>query len=146
MSNTLVLNSNNVIGTNNTTFQYKFIQGSFKVENSELAVGSIIIPYSWFNVTSFYNNRNFSITFPYLATTATLNITLPEGFYTIKDINSYIQLQCVNNGLYLVNGSQYVYFINLVTNATYYNNQFTFTMVPTALTGAYAGYTQPSTG
>jgi hypothetical protein len=111
-----------------------------------MSIGSLTIPYSWYNVSSFYNNKTFSMTFPYLATTATLNITLPDGFYTVNDINQYIQLQCINNGLYLVNSGQNVYFMNLSTNAAYYNNQFVFTLVPTALTGAYAGYTQPPTG
>ena len=41
---------------------------------------------------------------------------------------------------------QNVYFINLSTNITFYKNQFIFNLVPTALTGAYAGYTQPPTG
>lgn len=146
MSNTLVLNSNNVIGTNNSTFEYKFIQGAFKARNNEIAISSLTIPYSWFNVSTFYNNKTFSITFPYLATTTTLNIVLPDGFYTVTDLNNYIQLQCINNGLYLISGGQNYYFVNLATNYTYYNNQFTFTLVPTALTGAYAGFSQPPTG
>ena len=146
MSNTLVLNSNNVIGTNNSTFQYNFIQGAFRSKDCEMSIGSLTIPYSWYNVSSFYNNKTFSLTFPYLATTATLNIVLPDGFYTVSDINQYIELECINNGLYLVNAGQNVYFINLSTNITYYKNQFVFNLVPIALTGAYAGYTQPPTG
>jgi len=146
MSNTLVLNSNNVIGTNNSTFQYNFIQGAFRSKNCEMEIGSVTIPYSWYNVSSFYNNKTFSLTFPYLATTATLNIILPDGFYTVSDIQNYIELECINNGLYLVNSGQNVYFINLSTNITFYKNQFVFNLVPTALTGAYAGFTQPPTG
>lgn len=146
MSNTLVLNSNNVIGTNNSTYEYKFIQGAFKAKNNEIAVSSLTIPYSWFNISSFYNNKTFSLTFPYLATTTTLNITLPDGFYTVTDLNNYIQLQCINNGLYLINSGQYVYFIDLATNYTYYSNQFIFTLVPTALVGAYAAYSLPPFG
>jgi hypothetical protein len=146
MSNTLVLNSNNVTGSNNSTFQYNFIQGAFRAKNCEMAIGSLTIPYSWYNVSSFYNNKTFSITFPYLATTATLNISLPDGFYTVSDIQRCIELQCLNEGLYLVNGNQNYFFINLSTNATFYKNQFVFSLVPTSLTGAYAGFTQPSTG
>ena len=43
MSNTLVLNSNNVIGTNNSTFQYNFIQGAFRSKNCEMSIGSLTI-------------------------------------------------------------------------------------------------------
>ena len=146
MSNTLVLNSNNVIGSNNNTFEYDFIQGAFRAKNCEIAISSLTIPYSWYNVSSFYNNKTFSMTFPYLATTATLNVVLPDGFYTVSDIQNYIELQCLFNGLYLVNQGKNYFFLNLSTNATFYKNQFVFSIVPVSLTGAYAGFTQPPSG
>ena len=55
MSYTLVLNSSNVVsGTSNNTYQYKFILGSLKLKNYEMAISSFVLPYSWFNVTSLY--------------------------------------------------------------------------------------------
>ena len=45
MSNSLVVNSSNVIGLNNNTYQYKFIQGSFQSKDCEMAIGSATIPY-----------------------------------------------------------------------------------------------------
>ena len=39
-----------------------------------------VLPYSWFNITSLYNNRTISFTFPTGATTTPLNITLPKDF------------------------------------------------------------------
>ena len=80
MSYTLVLNSSNVVsGTNNNTYQYKFIVGSLKLKNYEMAISSFVLPYSWFNVTSLYNNRTISFTFPTAGITYALNINLPEG-------------------------------------------------------------------
>jgi hypothetical protein len=143
MSNTLIINSSNVTGTTNSTYQYNFIQGSFVAKDCEIAVGSLTIPYAWFNISTFYSNRSFSLIFPYLATSATLNIVLPDGFYTTADINNYIQNQLIANGLYLVNGSSYVYYVNLSVNTSYYSNQFVFSLVPTTLP---SGYTQPPTG
>ena len=104
MSNTLIINSSNVVGTTNSTYQYKFIQGSFVAKDCEIAVGSLTIPYSWYNVSTFYSNKSFSLTFGYLATSTTLNIVLPDGFYTTSDINNYIQNKMIENGLYLING------------------------------------------
>ncbi len=49
----------------------------------------------------------------------------------------------IANGLYLINGSSYVYYVNLSVNTSYYSNQFVFSLVPTTLP---AGYTQPPTG
>ena len=148
MSYTLAINSNNVVGTNNNTYQYNFIQGAFHAKDCEISVGSLIIPYSWYNITSTYNNKTMTITFPYLATTTTLSINLPDGFYSVSDINNYIQLQMISLGLYLVSSSgQYVYFFNMATNSTYYNVQITLSLVPTTVaSGTYAGYTLPTTG
>ena len=138
MSYTLVLNSSNVIGSNNNTFQYKFIAGSFQCKDCDIAIGSLTIPYSWYNVSSYYQNQKFSITFPYAATTATIQFSLPAGFYLVSDINNYIQNICIANGLYLIYNGQNVYYFNVATNATYYNNQITFSLVPTALPTGYS--------
>ena len=91
MSFTLVLNSNNKVGANNNTFQYNFIQGSFDAKDMELAVGALTIPYSWFNVSQMYNNQTFTITFPVTGGILPIPFTLPAGFYTVADINNYIQ-------------------------------------------------------
>ena len=97
MSFTLVLNSSNVSNTNtNTTFKYNFIQGGFNVKDMEMCVSSITLPYSFYNVSSYYSNRTFSLIFPTAATTTTISITLPEGFYTVTGINSYIQQVCID--------------------------------------------------
>ena len=144
MSYTLLLNSSNVIGSNNNTYQYNFISGSFHAKDCEMAVSSLAIPYSWFNITSAYNNKTISITFPYLATTTTLNIVLPDGFYSVSDINNYIALICVDLGLYLVNDAgAYVYYFQVYSNATYYTNTIVLSLVPTSLP---TNYTRPSAG
>ena len=99
MSYTLVLNSTNVVsGTSNNTYQYKFILGSLKLKNYEMAISSFVLPYSWFNVTSLYNNRAINFTFPTAATTTPINITLPEGFYMVADIHNFIYLQLLMLG------------------------------------------------
>ena len=144
MSFILTLNSANVSNTNtNTTFTYKFINGSFTCKDYEMCISSITLPYSFFNVSSYYNNKTFSLIFPTAATTITYSIVLPDGFYTITDINSYIQQQCVSNGAYLVDSSgNYVYFIQMVYNATYYAVQLLYYSVPTSI----GTYTRPSSG
>jgi len=144
MSYTLLLNSSNVIGSNNNTYQYNFISGSFHAKDCEMAVSSLAIPYSWYNITSAYNNKTISISFPYLATTTTLNITLPDGFYSVSDINNYIALQMINAGLYLINSTgSYVYYFQVYSNATYYTNTIVLSLVPTSLP---TGYSLPPTG
>lgn len=144
MSFILTLNSTNVSNTNtNTTFKFNFINGGFTCKNYEMCISSITLPYSFFNVSSYYNNKTFSLIFPTAATTITYAITLPDGFYTITDINSYIQQQCVLNGAYLIDSSgNYVYFVKMVYDSTYYAVQFLYYSVPSSI----GTYTRPSTG
>ena len=144
MSFILTLNSTNVSNTNtNTTFKYDFINGGFTCRDYEMCISNITLPYSFYNVSSYYNNKTFSLIFPTAATTITYSITLPDGFYTITDINSYIQQQCVLNGAYLIDSSgNYVYFIKMVYNATYYAVQLLYYSVPTSI----GTYTRPSSG
>jgi len=148
MSYTLAINSTNVIGNNNNTYQFNFISGSFQAKDMEISVGSLTMPYAWFNVSTTYNNNKISITFPYLATTYTLPIILPDGFYQISDINNYIEAQMIANGLYLVSPTgTYVYFFQVFLNLNYYNIQILLSAVPTTVaSGAYSGYVLPATG
>ena len=132
MSYTLALNSSNVVGRNNNTYQFNFVSGSFHAKDAEIAVGSLTMPYAWFNVSSAYNNNTISITFPYLATTKTLAVVLPDGFYQISDINNYIQLQMIANGLYLVATTGLnVYFFQMSVNINYYNKYLINSVVAT---------------
>jgi hypothetical protein len=148
MSFTLVLNSSNVSNTStNTTFKYDFIQGGFKVQDMEMCVSSITLPYSFYNVSSYYNNRTFSLLFQTGAIVTTIDITLPEGFYTVTDINSYIQQVCIDYGAYLIDSTgNYVYFQQLVYNTTYYAVQLLLFPVPTTLPTGYSYATAGSSG
>lgn len=134
----ILLNSSNVINSYNTVFDYKFISGAFEVnEGAEICVSSITLPYSWFNVNkALYNNNGFSYTW---ADGTTYSVTLPDGFYTVTDLNQYLQNVMISNNQYLINTStgQYQYFISLFTNVTYYTNSFILTYVPTSLPSGY---------
>jgi hypothetical protein len=142
MSYTLVLNSKNVIGSNNNIFQYQFLNG-FKIgDNAEISVSAAQIPYSWYNVSYFYQNTKFNLIFPTGATTATLNITIPDGFYTVNDLQSYIEQVCITNNYYLINtAGNYVYYVNLSYNISAYKIQLICSLVPSTL--PIGGWTNP---
>jgi hypothetical protein len=108
-------------------------------------LSSAQIPYSMFNITAAYNNNAFNFYFPSGPSSTsytTYNIIIPDGFYTISDLNSYMQQYAISNGLYLIDsGGNYVYYISVQYNATYYANQLIAKLVPTSLP---TGYTDPS--
>ena len=144
MSFSLVLNSANLVGTGNNTYVYNFVKGNFTIpEGSEMIVSSCQIPYSFYNITSAYNNNQFQFSWPTGTNTYTTStITIPDGFYTTTSLNAYLQQWCISNGYYLVNASgQNVYYYSLQYNAYQYGNQLIGAVVPTSLPG---GYTQPS--
>lgn len=142
MAFNLVLNSSNVVNSNNNVYQYNFLNQSFKInEGATICIGSLTIPYSWYNITSVYNNKSFQIIFPNTVST-TYTITLPDGFYSVDDINNYIQQFCILNSLYLIdNNGNYVYYLTLSYNVSTYKVQLLLFPVPTSLP---SGYSAPS--
>jgi hypothetical protein len=137
----LILNSNNVVGNTNTLFRYNFIQGSLKIpEGSEICVSQMVVPYSFFNLNAqFYSNT--TIKFNWLGTNYTY--TYANGFYQTSDLNNALQLYMISLGLYLydTSRSQNVYYIQILSNTTYYANTIYCFPIPSSLP---TGFTNPS--
>ena len=56
----IIINNTHVANSLNNMYQYNFKNGSFEVpENSEIMITSMQIPYSWYNITTRYNNNSF---------------------------------------------------------------------------------------
>jgi hypothetical protein len=144
MSYNLILNSSNLIGSNNNQYKYNFIGGSFDVpEGAELSISQITIPYSWFNITSALGNNTFSYIMPTGTVDTTVTVTLVDGFYTIADLNIalnaslkanryyfYSQSNTTTVGFSNIPSSQIVYPIQFGTNPTNYANTVTFQYIP----------------
>ena len=143
MAFTLALNSSNVIsGSNNTSFKYNFIGGGFAAKDMQICVGALTMPYSIFNISSFYGNNTFQIIFPTLTGPLFAPVTLPDGHYSVVDIQQYIQAVCITNGFYLIDSTgDYVFYLYLTYSPVYYALQLVATLVPTVLP---AGWSVPS--
>jgi hypothetical protein len=114
--------------------------GAFK--DQEVALKSVSIYYSWDNITAAQGNNSFSYIWPTSTGTTTHQILIPDGSYSIADLNSYIQSKMISNGHYLLDASgNYVYYIELLTNAVYYAVQLNCFKLPTSLP---TGYTNPA--
>jgi len=141
---TIILNSSNVVPNGfNDTYKFDFPQGAVTFKEDQIAVESISIYYSWFNITSAttssqYNNNSFQIVW-YNGGPTTYDVVLPDGYYEITDINAFLQYFCVQNDLYLIDGSgNYVYYLELQLNPTYYAVQLNAFPIPTALPGGWS--------
>jgi hypothetical protein len=125
-------------------YQYQFKNGAFEVPaNAEMMITSFQIPYSWYNITSRYNNNSFKIYWPNgaVGNYTAYTLTLDDGFYTVNALNARIQQFCIEKGMYLTDGSgNNVYYVSITPNSTAYANQIITKLVPLVVTG----FTQPS--
>jgi hypothetical protein len=145
----LILNNTNVVSGQPNKFIYNFPAGGVRFQDSKIAIGDLSLYYSWFNITADYNNNAFSFIWPTSTGTTTYNITIPDGAYTVSQLNSYLQNEMIDNGLYLLDANgDYVYYIELQENPTYYAVQLNCFSLPTSLPTSYsnpAGMTFPAT-
>jgi hypothetical protein len=87
---------------------------------------------------------NNVLTFNWLGTDYTFNI--PDGYYSVSDLNFYLQQQAILNGLYMTanSGSDNVYFIELVVNSIRYATSLNFYVIPTESEALAKGYVKPT--
>jgi hypothetical protein len=132
---TLILNQTNLVpdGENNKLV-YRF-PNSVQFKNAYLAVSSVFMFYSWFNIRTAYQNNVFTYNWlDALGVSTTYTVTIPEGLYEITAINSYLQYVFIQNGHYLVNPSgDNVYYAEFIVNPERYSIQINTFLFPTAL-------------
>lgn len=138
----LVLNASNVVndGTN-SSYVYNF-PNSVSLTDKYIAVSSVTLYYSWFNIDTKYNNISFTYTWTLGGVSTPYTINIPNGLYNITDINSYCQFVMIQNLHYLIdnNGSN-VYYFELLVNPNRYAIQLNTFSFPIALP---PGWTQPA--
>ena len=134
----IIINGSNVVSSSyNNQFRYSPPVGSFTFpKGSKISIGEISIYYSWFNFNNAYNNNSFSLIFP---TYGTLQINIGNQNLSISQLNSYMQQQMINAGLYLVNSSgQNVYYAEILTAPSYYGIQVNLFQIPNSLPSGWS--------
>lgn len=130
MVQSIFLNSTNVVNDTKTTFnklRYKFAT-PVEFKNSKIALGSLAMYFSWFNISSKLGNNTLSYTFR----DQTVNITIEDGYYSIDDINAYIQGVMLDNKHYTKNENTNVatYYMAFSANAALYSIQLDLKPIP----------------
>ena len=117
----IVLNSSNIVNTENNTFVYKF-PNSVQFPNHQIALQSVSMYYSWENINNTtLNNSSLGISYYNNNALITTKIVIPNGLYEVTDLNNYFQFWSIENGLYLIDDvGNYVYFFEIMVNPTYY--------------------------
>lgn len=132
---TLILNSKNLVqdGQNNKLV-YKF-PNSVHFKDNYISLSQAQMYYSWFNITSQFQNNYFTYNWINGAGVATTyTVVIPDGLYEIDTINKFLQFTFIKNGHYLVNDlGENVYYAELVVNPSRYAIQLNTFLFPTAL-------------
>lgn len=139
---TIILNSSNYVAGSQNQFQYTFpVSTKFPV-GSQVAVASLAIYNSTFNIQA--SRGNNTITISWLGTLYSL--TFSDGYYAASDINYAIQYFCIQNNLYMTasSGSTNVYFVEIVQNAVRYSLQLNCYAIPTVAQATALGYALPA--
>jgi hypothetical protein len=129
---TLILNSSNVVqdGTN-AKFIYNFPQGGYTFKDDLIAIQSVSMYFSAFNVTTKFNNNSFSYIW---VDGTTVIINIPDSFLQVKDINAFMQSVMFANNHYLISGSgSIIYLMEMVVNQSRYAVQINNFLISTAI-------------
>jgi hypothetical protein len=125
MTSIVNLNQSHVVNNGyNNTLKRNLNTAGANFSGMEVAVDSILLNNSQFNITEEFGNNKFSLIIPTLATNTTLNITLKDGIYEYEDINNVIQQELYKLGAYYTDpNGDYVYNIQISKNVVYYSCQ-----------------------
>jgi hypothetical protein len=151
MSQLTPFNITNAVANQSNVFNYVFPSGSVSLRDMECAISNMLIPYDWYSISAAFGNNTVSLIFPTGATTATLNITIPDGFYTIEQLNAYLQSVMITNNYYMINNAGpsplNVYYLEIVANENTGKAQLNCYQVPTTVPGDFInpGWTLPTT-
>ena len=96
--NLICLTQANLVGSGNNSFVYRF-PSSANFDNHSIALASLSCYSCVFNVTAALGNNILNMRIYDDLTYPVYTITIPDGSYTVSDLNAYFQYYSIQNGL-----------------------------------------------
>ena len=146
----IIFNKNNITNPNNgnNKLRYNFPVDALFKSGDQIATSHINIFYSWFNISAAHGNNFFQYKWWDMNgdLTVIVDVLIKDGYYSQNTLYEYIQSIMVSHGHYLVvvDGGDYVYFIDLVSNETYYSFEFRLSSVGEQIRGSTASPWEPT--
>ena len=137
----IVVNSSNYV--ENNTYVYKLPQSMKFSKKSKVGVASLSMYNSTYNITANRGNNKLTFVWP-SATPVTITITFDDGYYSVDQMNSYLQSKMYENKMYVNSGSNTLYFYEILQNSVRYAIQLNSYYLPTSAQATTLGYTQPA--
>ena len=134
MSSNIILNKNNIenYGQGNNKLSYTLPRDVKFEKGDTVAISHLNIYFSWFNITAKnHNNKFFYKWWDMNGELTVLNeVIIPDGFYSVNTLQEYLFSYMVAKGHHLITlTGSYVYFIEILTNETYYSVSFRLSSV-----------------
>lgn len=132
----IIINTSNYVS--GSTYQYNLGQ-SINLGEWACAMQSTSLFFSWANITSSQQNNVFSIIHPTSTTPVTLTFTIPDGGYSIDDLNNFLEFSLVKAGYYIQNTTtnQQTVYAKFQVNPSTYQINFVSYPLPTSLPSGY---------
>ena len=145
MPKLIVINSSNYVANSTNVFSYTLPQSVKLTNKSKIAVASLSVYNSTFNITSARGNNTITLTFP-SATPQTKTYTISDGYYSASDLNYFLQSKMYADNLFATtnSGTNVVYFYEIVQNSVQYAIQLNAYYLPTSANATTLGYSLPS--
>ena len=130
---TIVVNANNLVpdGQNNK-FIYNF-PNSVQFKDTYIAVQSVQMYYSWYNISAVLGNNTFNYIWYVGAVRTTFTVTIPDGIYDVPALNAFLEYTMIQNNTYMTTAAgAIVYFLKFEINVSRYAVQLCSFRVPSA--------------
>ena len=133
------LNTTNYVGNN--VYRVKFPKTVQFKKGDKLSLYSFSMYNSFYNISS----SQYQNTFTWFNGTI-YNWNIPDGYYSVSDLNIWLQQQFILNKLYCVNSnnSQNIYFVVFQTNSVVYKTEIDVYYMPSATNASSYGYKIPT--
>ena len=141
MRDIISLNSTNYIGNN--LYRIRLPKATQYKKGDQISLYSFSMYNSFYNISaSQYQNTSISVN--WLGTI--YNWTIPDGYYSVSDLDIWLQSQFILNKLYCTNStnSQNIFFVRFLTNSVLYKNEIDVFYIPSATNASSFGYVIPS--
>ena len=124
MPSHLVLSTDNYDSSTGQIYVEFPFQQNFK--NTQLAVANLTLYNSFGNVSTVLQNNKISVYWPDGGGHTQFQFTLPDGFYTMKTLNTWLKTQCDENYLYVVDTTDTKIYPFILGENTAYNTIIVF--------------------
>jgi hypothetical protein len=141
----IAITNTSYVEKSENTFIYSFPSSAKFTNKSKVGLVSLSVYNSTFNITQSRGNNTVTFIWP-SATPVTVNWTIPDGYFSANDLNSWLQSQMFANNYYVTsnNGTNVVYFYEIVQNSVRYSIQLNSYYIPTSANATTLGYSQPA--